>query len=342
MNTHADLHLSIRIAILLAMALSSLAIPNAAVAGDPLPIIFDTDMDSDCDDAGALAMVHALADRGEIHILATPVSARHPWSGPCVDAINTYFGRPDLPIGIPPATPNRQGSRYAEAVAKQFPHDFPAEGERPMAVDVYRRVLASAEDGQVVIVTVGDVTNIRDLLASPADAISPLDGVTLVRAKVDRWVCMGGRYPAHYDPTPFGNFKMDPKATVEAVKRWPVRLVFTGGGPFADKFPTGERLRETPPDNPVRRVYQLYFGGTARDRHSADLIAVMVAARGTGAPWHEVTVGHNHIFDNGTHEWRKSPGNPLQSYVAQLQEDVDPDVVTEMMESLMIHTPSEQ
>jgi len=122
------------------------ALSLTTLATEPLPVIFDTDMDSDCDDAGALALLHALADRGEIRILATTVSARHRWSGPCVDVINTYFGRSDLPIGIPPATPNKQGSRYAEAIAKEFPHDFPADGKWPSAVDVYRRVLAAQAD----------------------------------------------------------------------------------------------------------------------------------------------------------------------------------------------------
>ena len=51
-------------------------------------IIFDTDMDTDCDDAGALAILHALADRGEAEILATVVSSRYPWSVPCVEAID--------------------------------------------------------------------------------------------------------------------------------------------------------------------------------------------------------------------------------------------------------------
>ena len=33
--------------------------------GEPVPIIFDTDMGNDIDDALALAMIHTLADRGE-------------------------------------------------------------------------------------------------------------------------------------------------------------------------------------------------------------------------------------------------------------------------------------
>jgi len=34
-----------------------------------IKVIFDTDMDTDCDDAGALAILHALADNGEVEIL---------------------------------------------------------------------------------------------------------------------------------------------------------------------------------------------------------------------------------------------------------------------------------
>src|SRR5688500_11719331 len=108
------------------------ALCGGARAADPVKVIFDTDMDSDCDDVGALSLLHALADRGEADILATPVSSRHPWSGPCTDAINTFRGRPDLPIGVPKARgASEQGSRYAKAIAESFPNDFPAADARP-------------------------------------------------------------------------------------------------------------------------------------------------------------------------------------------------------------------
>ncbi len=40
----------------------------------PVPLILDTDMSGDADDAGTLAMLHALADRGECRLLATVVN----------------------------------------------------------------------------------------------------------------------------------------------------------------------------------------------------------------------------------------------------------------------------
>lgn len=324
-----------------------LLFPSLAVAEEPVGIIFDTDMDSDCDDVGALAMLHALADRREIRLLATPISARHRFSGACTDAINTFFGRPDIPIGIPKATPNKQGSKFAEGIAREFPHDYPTTAEQPDALAIYRKVLAAEPDGSVTLITVGDLTNVRDLLASPADAICPRTGEELARAKIKHWYCMGSRYPEDLDPKAWGNFKMDPQATVEAVRKWPGPLTFTGGGKFAESLATGARLKELPAAHPVRRGYELYFDGTAKNRHSADQITVLVAARGTQkdgvqTPWKVVTAGHNHMFENGTHQWRETPDHPQQQYVSALVEGVDPKDVAREIESLMLHVPGKK
>ncbi|HEY1109145.1 MAG TPA: hypothetical protein VGE76_10950 [Opitutaceae bacterium] len=316
---------------------------RAAWAAAPVSVIFDTDMDSDCDDAAALAMLHALADRGEVRILATPVSTKHTWSAPCTDAINTYFGRPDLPIGAPKKTgPAPQGSKYAKQIAAEFPHDLVSTEAAPDATEVYRRCLAAAEDASVVVVTVGDLTNLRYLLESPADALSPLTGVELVRKKVRWWVCMGSRYPADLDPKPWGNFKMDPESTVRAVAGWPTAITFTGGGDFANLVAVGKRLSELPAKNPVRRAYELYFGGKAQDRHSADLISVYIAARGTGAPWSLVKHGYNFIFPDGRHEWRTDSDNPRQDYISALASGVTPAAVIAEFDALVSHVPAAQ
>src|SRR2546426_660484 len=49
----------------------------ASTPSEPVKVIFDTDMDSDCDDVLALAILHVLADRGEAEILATVVSTKN-------------------------------------------------------------------------------------------------------------------------------------------------------------------------------------------------------------------------------------------------------------------------
>jgi hypothetical protein len=307
-------------------------------------VIFDTDMDTDCDDAGALAALHALADLGEIEILATLVSSKFVWSVPCTQAINAWYGRPDLPIGSPlkgeGADPGR-GSAFAREITGEFGPALKTNADAPDATGVYRRMLAGQPDRSVVIVTVGYVTNLRHLLDSGADEHSDLLGEELVKQKVREWVCMGSRYPADLNTGVWGNFKPDPVATVEAVNRWPGQITFTGGGRFAQSLSTGSRLyTETPADNPVRRVYELYFKGKERSRHSADQIAVLVAARGADHPyWQLVTEGHNHIFPNGTHEWRDQPDNPRHRYISALADGVTTDEVKQTIEDLMVRPP---
>src|SRR5687767_11741616 len=53
-------------------------------------VILDTDIGPDVDDAGAVAVLHALADRGEARILAMFCCTSSDWGAPCLDALNTY------------------------------------------------------------------------------------------------------------------------------------------------------------------------------------------------------------------------------------------------------------
>ncbi|PYQ48819.1 MAG: hypothetical protein DMF78_20345, partial [Acidobacteria bacterium] len=115
---------------LVVAGLLSLVARDSAAAGPPVRIVFDTDMASDVDDVGALASLHALASLGEAQILAIGISSRNEHVGPCVDAIDTWYGRPDIPIGYqrrlqvgyPRDTGEPTESKYAEAVDKGFPH----------------------------------------------------------------------------------------------------------------------------------------------------------------------------------------------------------------------------
>ncbi|MDB5295983.1 MAG: nucleoside hydrolase, partial [Phycisphaerales bacterium] len=250
-------------------------------------ILFDTDMDSDCDDLGALAALHALADRGEAEILATTVSSLNKWSAPCVDAINTFYGRPDLPIGAPKGVGAQKPSKYAERIAAEFPHDLTSGDDAPDARRVYRDALAAQPDHSVTVVTVGYLTNVADLLREPA-ADGRQSGADLVRAKVKRWVCMGGNFvgsPPHDDlKLTNNNFTFDKAASLYAVKNWPVELVFVGReiGSVPSGLKAGARLAELPDANPIRRGYALYFGGAPKDRHVADQTTVLFAVRGAG------------------------------------------------------------
>jgi len=267
-------------------------------------IIFDMDIDTDCDDAGALAILHALADKGKVKILATVVSTHYPYSAPCVEAINRYYGRPDIPIGAPKSNWTDTGSRsskYAKNIAEEYETTLNSNDDAPNAVKVYRQILAAQESNSVVILTVGYLTNLRDLLESGPDDISPLSGVELVRQKVNFWVCNGAEYSNNYNTGVWGNFTPDPNSAAIAVRDWPGTIWFCGEG---RKVFTGSLLNGTPANNPVRRIYELYLQGK-NSRPSWDPISVLFAVRTNDVFW-TYRSGDYHIFDNGTFEWRNS------------------------------------
>jgi hypothetical protein len=283
-------------------------------ATQPVKVVFDTDMDSDCDDVGALAVLHALADRGECQILATVVSTKNPASAACVDGINTYYGRPDLPIGAPKGEGTQKASKYAAQIAAAFPHDLRSGDDAPDAREVYRRVLSAEPDGCVTLVTVGYLTNVADLLKDPAGP-GRLSGVDLVRAKVARWVCMGGNFvgrPAK-DDLKLGNnnFTYDKAASLYAVRNWPVDLVFVGReiGSVPSGLKAGARLKELPATSPIRRGYELYFGGQAKDRHVADQTTVLYAVRGLRDYWAMEPLGRMDLQPDMTFAWEPSTGD---------------------------------
>jgi hypothetical protein len=158
----------------------------------------------------------------------------------------------------------------------------------------------------------------------------------LVRQKVQRWVCMGGRYPSHLDPGVYGNFKPDAASAVDAARRWPTEIVFSGLG---QDIITGMSLRKTPVTNPVRRVYELYL----RDkpgRPSWDLITVLYAVRPNESFWRLDDQGYNHIFPNGTNEWRQSPDDPRHKLL-NLQPKTETQVQS-ILEELIARPPKTQ
>lgn len=326
---------------LLAAILVAFAIPSHAATS----VIFDTDMDSDVDDVAALCQLHAMADGGEVNLLAVTVSGRNEWSGPCVDAINTFYGRGDVPIGLV-SDPNAslQGSSYAREVATAFPQDFRAKQDGVKATDLYRQTLAGQPDKSVTIVSVGDLTNLAALLKSPADKYSPLDGQSLVAAKVAHYVCMGSRYPAETDPgtTRWGNFRTDPESVRYVVAHWPTMLTFTGGGPFAEQMAIGRKITTLDPKVwPVSLAYRSYFGKgyEGKVRHSADSIAVLVAVRGFEPYFKVVDKGHNEIDDIGRNAWQPEPDVDNQRYTSELIKQGDAHKIADILEGLAMQEP---
>lgn len=312
------------------LLLNFAAIPSAKGEATPVPLILDTDISSDVDDVGAVAVLHALADQGKADILAMMISSGDPWSAGCLDALNTYFGRPDIPIGMVGEESVVHESKYTQAIAQAYPNNTVGGPPVPDAIDLYRRILARSGDRSVVVVSVGYLTNLGRLLESLPDEASPLDGLELVKRKVKKWVCMGGQYPSGRE----WNFFHDSAAASRAVGGWPGPVVFVGYETGLDVM-TGAVLHKSAAGNPLRRSYELYNELT--DRPSWDQLAVLYAVWSKNeAPnrfW-ELVPGNNTVMPDGSNRWMKGDG--ASHFYLRLQRSSG--AVARIIDELMIST----
>jgi inosine-uridine nucleoside N-ribohydrolase len=281
----------------------------------PVPVILDTDMGGDCDDVGALFIMHGFVERGEARLLATMGCVSADAIAPALDAINTWFGRPEIPVGTLKDAGFLVGPHYTTELAKRFPHRFATGRDYPDAVALYRQILSKEPDGSVVVVAVGPLRNLANLLKSAPDKESALDGRALVAQKVKRLDVMGGNYPpsgskkdAEY------NFKVDAASASRVCADWPTPVLFNGEG---GSTMSGRRVTyKMPEHNPLTMAYRMYPGvGFAGDRLSWDPVSCLVAVRGA-APFYSVVSGGRNVVDatTGINKW-ETDVNSKQSYL---------------------------
>ncbi|MCI5211326.1 MAG: nucleoside hydrolase [Candidatus Electrothrix sp. ATG2] len=316
--------------LLLMIMLSGCKSNNLAPGKVPI-LILDTDLSSDVDDVGAVALLHGLADQGKVRILAMMVSSGDPWSVPCLNALNTWFGRPAIPVGMVGGNSIRHESKYTRTIAEEFSGSR-IESAPPAAVKLYRRLLATQQDRSVTLVTIGYLTNLSDLLQSKPDKISPLNGSELVLQKVKHLVCMGGEYPSGRE----WNFYQDAAATDYVITYWPTPIIFSGFE-IGRNILTGAGLHNTPHPNPVRRSYELYNG--LSDRPSWDQVAVYYAVTAASeqktTSWSKV-YGRNMIKSDGSNFWvNKQEKTVMHSYLVQR---TDNEEIAGLIEQLMLVT----
>ncbi|MQA81377.1 MAG: nucleoside hydrolase [Streptosporangiales bacterium] len=309
---------------------------ESGAAGEPRPkparLIIDTDIFSDVDDAGALAVAHALADAGQVKLLAVMVDTPSRWGAPAVDAVNTYYGRGDIPVGtLKPVDNSTFEKDYAQVLAKRFPNSLRDGARAPDAVRLYRQVLARQPDHSVTIASVGFLTNLAGLLDSGPDRYSRLSGKALVAEKVKELVVMGGTFPEGRE----WNFFNDVAATKKVVDEWPTEQVYSGFE-VGVSIMTGARLDQVSRKNPVRRGYEIYVG-PGNDRESWDLTAVYYAIRGGDELFTESTEpGSVAVHADGSNAWVPEPDRD-QRYLTKVAPD---ETIARVLEDLMLRPPA--
>ena len=298
-------------------------------------VIFDSDMGPDYDDVGAITMLHAFADRGDIKILATVASTSYKDVAGVFSIFNTYFKRPYIPIGIPKKNGLilRDWQHWSDSILLNYPHSIKANEEVPDAVEVYRKILAGVPDKSVTIITVGFFTNLSQLLKSGADKYSKLDGQSLVSKKVKLLVSMAGKYPSGRE----FNISQDASSSQFVFNHWKTPVIFTG-------FEIGSKIKVGLPlihnkqikYSPVKDVFRISIPKAAEDsigRMSWDETAVLIAAKGY-KPFYSLHYGKIIINEDGSNYW--IDGGRDEAYVV---ENTSHLIVQDLINKMIMHQP---
>ena len=185
---------------------SSVELQQATLANDkkPVQMILDSDFGSSTDDLFALMMLNHYMDDGLVDLKGIVVDREGEKNAALVDIFNTYYGHPEVPIGL-----ERNGVKNPRCF---IPYngicDLKDEQGQPLfrrSVDtskcpegykLYRQLLSQADDKSIVVVAIGFATTLAQLFESEADEYSPLSGVELFGKKVKSVYIQSGRFEA--------------------------------------------------------------------------------------------------------------------------------------------------
>lgn len=303
----------------------------------PIPVIFDTDIAGDYDDVGAMALLHAFADKGEARILGIVSCNAFHTTVPTISVLNTYFGRPTLPVGITKTEfPNKEcQQKWAEGIIAKYPHALKSNAEAVEAVKLYRQLLAGQPDRSVTIISVGFFTNLAQLLDSQPDAFSTLSGKELIRKKVKQLVSMAAGLPEGKDRFHEYNVHVDAKASQKVFAEWNTPMLLSGFE-IGNKIHTGIPLinNASIQNSPVKDAYRIALTAdkNTKGRMSWDQTAVLVAIRGVEPYFSSRKLNFN-ITDDGTNIL--IPGERFD----YLTEKMPAAEVAQAIEQLMMHQP---
>ena len=295
-------------------------------AAEPVPLVFDTDMGNDVDDAMALAMIHALESRGECKLLAVTLTKDNEYAVRFVDLLNTFYGRGQVPIGVVTGGVLPGEGKYIRKVATavdegklRYPHDLVNRADAPEAVTLLRKVLAAQPDGSVVMVQVGFSTNLAGLLKSQPDDVSSLDGKTLVKQKVRLLSAMAGAFAEQVRTKREFNIVRDVPSAQAVFHQWPTPIVASG-------WEIGNAIRHPARSmqddygyvahHPLREAYD-YYRGLANDQPTYDLTSVLYAVRPERGYFDLSPPGRIEVADDGLTRFQPDPAGPHRHLMAR-------------------------
>ncbi len=261
--------------------------PFESLKDHPRAVILDTDIGPDCDDVGALVTLLHYAKEYHFPILGICNCTSNKAGNGAIDAVCRQCHTETPPLGQwshPGFLDDPSCHKYNDAIAEKFSSAY-RDGTLKVEPETvfYRKLLASAPDDGVVIVTIGMFNDLAALLNSTPDEYSPLDGMALVRKKVHCVVSMAALLPQGREY----NIVCDVKASETVLEAWPTPIylsdfhightVLAGYGHVKDTAAIEA--------SPLTMAYHLYtkeWSERLGNGCSFDLTAVQFAVLGEG------------------------------------------------------------
>lgn len=221
---------------------TSVACASTPSKSRPVPVILETDMGNDIDDALAVDLMFKAQDEGLLKVLAIGNHKKSETATDFIDILCTFYGYPRTPIAKS-STPvaNNQARDYTITVcgmknASGAPlykrSKKPSDILEP--VSLFRKKLAKAADHSVVVISLGFGTDLAALMESGPDKYSKLGGKELIAKKVKYLSIMAGSYGPKIIPE--FNVVNDLSAMKKVFEQWPTPIV-------QNPFELGPRLR---------------------------------------------------------------------------------------------------
>ena len=212
------------------------------------PVIFDTDWWTDIDDALALRVLTWAEREGMLDLMGIVIDSVNSSSAVSLSKYLNHEGRSGLCFGLDYDGTDYGGEPpYHQVMINSWEYNengYTSNSECMDSTAFYRKSLSSLPEGvKCDIICVGYLNAISKLMNSLSDSYSKLNGIDLIKEKVNRLYVMGGEYPTGRE----NNFRRNARAIAAAqnvTANFPTEIVFLGFE-VASELRSGNTIKDT-------------------------------------------------------------------------------------------------
>ncbi|KAI1404757.1 hypothetical protein F4819DRAFT_446240 [Hypoxylon fuscum] len=262
--------------------LACLVACSSATLANKKRLIIDTDMLNFDDDPLAIGLANIFQNWGQVELISVISCINSRWVPPAADAINTYYGHPNIPLAVQKPVDNLtqwpdhpEFGDYLTGLTYNFKEDVRDGANTPDPVSSYRYLLSTSANNSITIAVIGFYNNMFQLMNSGPDQLSPLTGAELLVSKVREIVVQANDVGLSYNTGTF-----DPQYAAAFLNWWPGALTFASDEVGANTL-LGARLttERDPASNPLSFAFAANVG-VGRTHPVWDAVAVYYAVCG--------------------------------------------------------------